>query len=1036
MRRSDGATPHSPPSQYIANDNCDKCLIVTWFGYFCWYKLRALRLLQPASPHIKCNLANYSYLNLDILSTPQLYTLLSPVHTFCIVSPVLSEMLAQYLLLTMCLPPRAESIASAQFAVNRLYINISAYIGPQLVSQAKDDIRPTAKKQGARPELPDLGFDSTSVKKQRIDYEPYRTHATARGLSYLLQRATATLCGQFTYLLTINVVRSCLHMLPVHELIGFSVAKAPNSGAAVAQWLENTIRGPQKLSGENCLYEESFSSNEALRSGPMHFVHGDRLKEHTEICKDSSTGSQRVLPEYLLLHRWRMSSLTTVYYVERAGAPLAPVLDGGCRAVFSGLAPGSQHSAVLCHDTTPPSGVSSLGSSSSARVTKDKADGDNALKQTQYNSSFLPELAQLAVSAPRPGNSYGVLEAPTQSITSRFVTLFLPSFLYRCNEAAGAVLKRTDNKRRSNETACTERKKKTAAANNQKIVLSLSYSSHLGEPGSISRQAFPKFSRVGIVPDDAAGRRVFSVFSRFPHSCILVLLHTHLASLIGDARGRYGRQLHARLGPHRSYAQGVQCFRRNAVLCKLDLTYDNECDEIPNLRSPIGHANLFAPIANAISPSLLETRQLRELAKGKYILQLQYVLVHTAVADLLSHSPPTKANRVQYPAGSQDFPKWESCRTIEVNVEQRWNVRAGETGVPLENPTTNGNVRHVSHMLKYRFDPAGYENRFVVELGEDVSMEQRRNERAGETEDPRENALTTRGENPGGPRRTQFAWVDTVSTVQRHDGNTACLAPRSDEELGVRVSVARIAPSLLDLRRAGSCIKRIPAEEIYFNLELTHRRLNVYQRSVSCVKEAGTVIVPAQNTALLVVHDHIETKAVLRADGGDWVSMEKRRNERVGETGNLIENPPNNGIVRHDSHLQKSGVTRPAIEPESLWWEASRGRGGVAVRLLATLLSEPGSISSGIPPGFLHVGIVPDDFTGRPVFSGISRFPCPCVPSLLYAQLASPSSALKMTALRAAQISPLDLYTILACSCFAGHINKICFIRHIRRSVK
>ncbi|KAJ8877964.1 hypothetical protein PR048_022427 [Dryococelus australis] len=37
--------------------------------------------------------------------------------------------------------------------------------------------------------------------------------------------------------------------------------------------------------------------------------------------------------------------------------------------------------------------------------------------------------------------------------------------------------------------------------------------------------------------------------------------------------------------------------------------------------------------------------------------------------------------------------------------------------------------------------------------------------------------------------------------TDRHDGNTARLARRSDEALGVRVSVARIAPSLLDLGR-------------------------------------------------------------------------------------------------------------------------------------------------------------------------------------------------------------------------------------------
>ncbi|KAJ8895113.1 hypothetical protein PR048_000438 [Dryococelus australis] len=35
------------------------------------------------------------------------------------------------------------------------------------------------------------------------------------------------------------------------------------------------------------------------------------------------------------------------------------------------------------------------------------------------------------------------------------------------------------------------------------------------------------------------------------------------------------------------------------------------------------------------------------------------------------------------------------------------------------------------------------------------------------------------------------------------------------------------------------------------------------------------------------------------------------------------ENPPTNGIDRHDSHMRKSEVTRPGIEPGSPWWEAS-----------------------------------------------------------------------------------------------------------------
>ncbi|KAJ8882625.1 hypothetical protein PR048_014437 [Dryococelus australis] len=85
----------------------------------------------------------------------------------------------------------------------------------------------------------------------------------------------------------------------------------------------------------------------------------------------------------------------------------------------------------------------------------------------------------------------------------------------------------------------------------------------------------------------------------------------------------------------------------------------------------------------------------------------------------------------------------------------------------------------------------------------------------------------------------------------------------------------------------------------------------------------------------------------------------------------------------------------------------------VVVRLLASHLREPGSIPGGLGPGFSHVGIVPDDAAGRRAFSGISRFPHPCIPRQLLTHLASPASALKTSLFRAAQISsaihsPLD----------------------------
>ncbi|KAJ8868536.1 hypothetical protein PR048_030064 [Dryococelus australis] len=56
------------------------------------------------------------------------------------------------------------------------------------------------------------------------------------------------------------------------------------------------------------------------------------------------------------------------------------------------------------------------------------------------------------------------------------------------------------------------------------------FGSHLCEPGFPVKPP-PDFSHMGIVPDDAAGRRVFSGIFRFPRTCIQALLHAHLASL-------------------------------------------------------------------------------------------------------------------------------------------------------------------------------------------------------------------------------------------------------------------------------------------------------------------------------------------------------------------------------------------------------------------------------------------------------------------------------------------------------------------------
>ncbi|KAJ8868234.1 hypothetical protein PR048_032043 [Dryococelus australis] len=78
-----------------------------------------------------------------------------------------------------------------------------------------------------------------------------------------------------------------------------------------------------------------------------------------------------------------------------------------------------------------------------------------------------------------------------------------------------------------------------------------------------------------------------------------------------------------------------------------------------------------------------------------------------------------------------------------------------------------------------------------------------------------------------------------------------------------------------------------------------------------------------------------------------------------------------------------------------LWLPECSEHGGVVVTLLASHSGEPCSVPCGFAPGFSHVRIVPDNATGRRVFSEIFRLPRPFISTLLHTHLASPSSALK-----------------------------------------
>ncbi|KAJ8891253.1 hypothetical protein PR048_010769 [Dryococelus australis] len=97
-----------------------------------------------------------------------------------------------------------------------------------------------------------------------------------------------------------------------------------------------------------------------------------------------------------------------------------------------------------------------------------------------------------------------------------------------------------------------------------------------------------------------------------------------------------------------------------------------------------------------------------------------------------------------------------------------------------------------------------------------------------------------------------------------------------------------------------------------------------------------------------------------------------------------------------------------AILLKSQW-----GRGGTVVRLLASHLGESGLISGGVAPVFSHVGTVPEQCHWSAGFLVYLPFsPVPFIPTLLHTHLTSPSSALNISMLRAAQSLPLNCTTL------------------------
>ncbi|KAJ8866800.1 hypothetical protein PR048_032661, partial [Dryococelus australis] len=206
----------------------------------------------------------------------------------------------------------------------------------------------------------------------------------------------------------------------------------------------------------------------------------------------------------------------------------------------------------------------------------------------------------------------------------------------------------------------------------------------------------------------------------------------------------------------------------------------------------------------------------------------------------------------------------------------------------------------------------------------EVSMEHRPNAKAGETGDPRENrpisgtiptcenpGVTPPGIEPGLPwweasslttattlpreskecRGRKMRWENSSGPIQTHD------------TVGCDLWNAIVTTLHPEAVRAGTVI-------LFFVATILARQIYSMAKRTSKTAHGNDCILVERFRRLLTSRSSEPMRVTV-------VGMEQRRNEGAGETGDPRENPPTNGIVRHDSHMRKSGVTRPCIEPGS-----------------------------------------------------------------------------------------------------------------------
>ncbi|KAJ8874131.1 hypothetical protein PR048_024973 [Dryococelus australis] len=215
----------------------------------------------------------------------------------------------------------------------------------------------------------------------------------------------------------------------------------------------------------------------------------------------------------------------------------------------------------------------------------------------------------------------------------------------------------------------------------------------------------------------------------------------------------------------------------------------------------------------------------------------------------------------------------------DVSMEQRHAGMkgAGETGDPRENPLTNGIVRHDSHMRKFGVARLG------IEPGSHWWEASRLIARPPWSLFVASTIVTN----------------DVVRLLASHQGKPDSIPGG----ITPRFPHVGIVPDDAAGRRVFSRISRFPPP----------------LRSGTAPYLPRFTRVGSQD---LDVKSRLNLSSTLQVEIAVLCDLCDRPAPR-GQHEECEVNPPTNGIVRHDSHMGKYGMTRQGIEPRSPWWEAS-----------------------------------------------------------------------------------------------------------------